>query len=61
VIQELSVPFPAAVPAVERVMRVISGWGREALADLASPDTIWQIAAIAVAAAVAYLLSRYPR
>jgi potassium-dependent mechanosensitive channel len=61
VIQELSVPFPAAVPAVERVMRVISGWGREALADLASPDTIWQIAAIAVAAAIAYLLSRYPR
>ncbi|MEQ9505964.1 MAG: mechanosensitive ion channel [Hyphomonas sp.] len=54
-------PFPAAVPAVDRVMRAVSGWGREALADLASPDTVWQLAAILVAAAIAYLLSRYPR
>ena len=47
--QQLSVPFPAAVPAVERLMRVASNWGREAVADLASPDTVWQLAAIVVA------------
>lgn len=54
-------PFPAAVPAVERLMRVAGGWGREALADLASPDTIWQLLAILAAAAAAYGLSRFPR
>lgn len=60
-IQELSAPFPAAVPALERLMGVVSGWSREALADLASPDTIWQLLAILVAAGVAYVLSRFPR
>ena len=59
--QQLSVPFPPAVPAVERLMRVASNWGREAVADLASPDTVWQIAAIVVAAAIGYGLSRFPR
>lgn len=42
-------------------MRVVSGWSREALADLASPDTVWQLIAIAVAAAAAYVISRFPR
>lgn len=60
-IQELSVPFPAAVPAVERLMRIASQWGREAVADLASPDTVWQLVAILAAAATGYLLSRIPR
>jgi hypothetical protein len=60
-IQELSVPLPAAVPAVEKLMRIASKWSSEAIADLASPDTVWQLAAIAVAAAIAYGLSRVPR
>jgi potassium-dependent mechanosensitive channel len=59
--QELSAPFPAAVPALERLMRVVSGWSREALADLASPDTIWQLIAIVIAAGLAYVISRFPR
>lgn len=54
-------PFPAVVPAVERLMQIASVWGQEAVADLASPDTVWQIAAIIVAAALGYLASRYPR
>lgn len=60
-LQELSAPFPAAVPALERLLRVASGWSREALSDLASPDTIWQLIAIVIAAAAAYVLSRFPR
>jgi len=61
VFQELSVPFPAAVPAIDRLMRIVSQWGREAVADLASPDTVWQLVAILAAAATGYLFSRIPR
>lgn len=60
-LQQLSVPFPAAVPAVERLMRIASQWGSEAVADLSSPDIVWQLTAIAVAAAIGYVLSRVPR
>lgn len=54
-------PLPAAVPAVDRLLRAAANWGREAFADLASPDTLWQLAAILSAAAVGYLISRFPR
>lgn len=59
--QQLSVPFPAAIPAVERLMQIASSWSREALADIASPDTVWQLLAIALAAAAGFVFSRYPR
>jgi small-conductance mechanosensitive channel len=60
-IHDVSVPFPAALPAVEKLWNMLSLWGQEAVADLASPDTVWQIVAIVIAAALAYLLSRFPR
>jgi len=55
------VPFPAAVPAVERLMQVVTGWGQELLVDLAAPRTMWQLLAVFAAAAAGYLLSRFPR
>jgi potassium-dependent mechanosensitive channel len=58
---QLSVPLPAALPAVERLLQEASRWGQALLVDLAAPRTLWQLAAIAGAAALGYLLSRYPR
>ncbi len=60
-IHNVSVPFPAALPAVDRLWKMLTLWGQEAVADLASPDTVWQLLAIAVAAAAAYVISRFPR
>ncbi|WP_291060194.1 mechanosensitive ion channel domain-containing protein [Hyphomonas sp.] len=60
-IQNVAAPFPAAFPAAEKLMQMVARWGQEALADLASPDTVWQLLAIVAASAAGYVLSRYPR
>lgn len=60
-IHQLSVPIPAAVPAVERLVRALSVWGQEMFIDVTAPRTLWQLAAVAVAAALGYLISRYPK
>jgi potassium-dependent mechanosensitive channel len=61
VIQELSAPLPAFLPAADRLAREAATWGAEMLADITAPRTLWQLAAVAVAAAAGYVLSRYPR
>lgn len=57
----MSVPLPAAVPAIERLVQALSVWGQEMFVDITAPRTLWQLAAVAAAAAIGYLLSRYPR
>jgi small-conductance mechanosensitive channel len=60
-IQEISVPLPAAFPAVQKGLEFVSVWGRDILEDAVAPRTLWQLAAVILALAIAYLLSRYPR
>lgn len=60
-IQEVSVPLPATLPAVQQMLEAVSVWGREMLEDAFAPRTLWQLGAVVVAAAIGYLLSRYPR
>ena len=59
--QELSVPFPAAVPAVQRLLESATRWGLDIVIDLAAPRTQWQLGAVLVAAALGYGLARFPR
>ncbi len=59
--QELSVPFPAAVPAVQRLLESAGRWGQDLIVDLAAPRTLWQLGAVILAAGLGYLISRYPR
>lgn len=59
--QELSVPFPAAVPAVQRLLESAARWGQDLIVDLAAPRTLWQLGAVIVAAGLGYLIARYPR
>jgi small-conductance mechanosensitive channel len=61
VFQELSVPFPAAVPAVQRLLESATRWGLDIVIDLAAPRTQWQLGAVLVAAALGYGLARFPR
>jgi len=61
VFQELSVPFPAAVPAVQRLLESATRWGLDIVMDLAAPRTQWQLGAVLVAAALGYGLARFPR
>ena len=60
-IQELSVPLPAAFPAVQQLLELVSVWSREILEDAFAPRTLWQLSAVVVAAGIGYLLSRIPR
>jgi small-conductance mechanosensitive channel len=61
VFDQISLPLPAAVPAVERLVQALILWGQEMLVDITAPRTLWQIGAVAGAAAIGYLMSRYPK
>lgn len=60
-INQMTLPLPAALPAMERLIQTLAVWGQEMLVDATAPRTLWQLAAVAAAAAIGYLLSRYPR
>ena len=59
--QEVSVPIPAALPAVQQMLEFVSVWGREFLEDAFAPRTLWQLGGVIIAAGIGYLLSRIPR
>jgi small-conductance mechanosensitive channel len=59
--QEVSVPLPAALPAVQQMLEFVSVWGREFLEDAFAPRTLWQLGGVIIAAGIGYLLSRIPR
>lgn len=60
-LDQISLPLPAAMPAVERLVQALGVWGQEMFIDVTAPRTLWQLAAVAVAAGIGYLLARYPK
>lgn len=51
----------AAAPMIARIQATVTGYIEAARHELSSPETLWQIGALFVSAALGYLLSRYPK